>query len=169
MAETMTDRSGSFSPGAEAGNERNTSGEAGPNGSAFSGSAALVENAIVSLAMAARIAGLPADPESLCRAFPSRDPSASPLVLLQTFGPITPLFSQVIIDKVLIHKGLSTLDVLVLGLFLINIFEMILGVTRTYLFSHTTNRVDVILGAKLTRSEERRVGKECRSRWSPYH
>ena len=68
---------------------------------------------------------------------------------LQTFGLITPLFSQVIIDKVLIHKGLSTLDVLMLGLFLINIFEMILGVTRTYLFSHTTNRVDVILGAKL--------------------
>ena len=79
-----------------------------------------MENAIVSLAMAARIAGIPADPESLCRAFPSRDPSASPLVLLQTFGPITPLFSQVIIDEVLIHKGLSTLDVLVLGLFLIN-------------------------------------------------
>ena len=25
------------------------------------------------------------------------------------------------------------------------------------------------LGKKLTRSEERRVGKECRSRWSPYH
>ena len=22
---------------------------------------------------------------------------------------------------------------------------------------------------KVTRSEERRVGKECRSRWSPYH
>ena len=22
---------------------------------------------------------------------------------------------------------------------------------------------------RLTRSEERRVGKECRSRWSPYH
>ena len=68
---------------------------------------------------------------------------------LQTFGLITPLFSQVIIDKVLIHKGLSTLDVLVLGLIVIYIFEMILGVTRTYLFSHTTNRVDVILGAKL--------------------
>src|SRR5256886_15457623 len=25
------------------------------------------------------------------------------------------------------------------------------------------------LNKKLTRSEERRVGKECRSRWSPYH
>ncbi|MDR3279302.1 MAG: type I secretion system permease/ATPase [Synergistaceae bacterium] len=68
---------------------------------------------------------------------------------LQTFGLITPLFSQVIIDKVLVHKGLSTLDILVLGLVIINVFEMILTVTRTYLFSHTTNRVDVILGAKL--------------------
>jgi subfamily B ATP-binding cassette protein HlyB/CyaB len=68
---------------------------------------------------------------------------------LQTFGLITPLFSQVIIDKVLVHKGLSTLDILVLGLVIINLFEMILTVTRTYLFSHTTNRVDVILGAKL--------------------
>ena len=68
---------------------------------------------------------------------------------LQSFGLITPLFSQVIIDKVLVHKGISTLDVLVLGLVIINIFEAILSVTRTYLFSHTTNRVDVILGAKL--------------------
>jgi subfamily B ATP-binding cassette protein HlyB/CyaB len=68
---------------------------------------------------------------------------------LQTFGLITPLFSQVIIDKVLVHKGISTLDILVLGLVIINVFEMILGVTRTYLFSHTTNRVDVILGSKL--------------------
>ena len=68
---------------------------------------------------------------------------------LQTFGLITPLFSQVIIDKVLIHKGVSTLDILVLGLVIINVFEMILSVTRTYLFSHTTNRVDVILGSKL--------------------
>ena len=70
---------------------------------------------------------------------------------LQAFGLITPLFSQVIIDKVLVHKGLSTLDILVLGLVIINVFEMILSVTRTYLFSHTTNRVDVILGSKLFR------------------
>ena len=25
------------------------------------------------------------------------------------------------------------------------------------------------VSAELQRSEERRVGKECRSRWSPYH
>ena len=28
---------------------------------------------------------------------------------------------------------------------------------------------DYVLTAKGYRSEERRVGKECRSRWSPYH
>ena len=27
----------------------------------------------------------------------------------------------------------------------------------------------VLIRSKSTRSEERRVGKECRSRWSPYH
>ena len=29
--------------------------------------------------------------------------------------------------------------------------------------------VGLIVGVLLSRSEERRVGKECRSRWSPYH
>lgn len=68
---------------------------------------------------------------------------------LQSFGLITPLFTQVIIDKVLVHKGVTTLDILAVGLLLINSFEGVLGVLRSYLFSHTTNRVDVILGAKL--------------------
>src|SRR2546430_16924687 len=30
-------------------------------------------------------------------------------------------------------------------------------------------QMERVLGAKVLRSEERRVGKECRSRWSPYH
>lgn len=68
---------------------------------------------------------------------------------LQSFGLIAPLFTQVIIDKVLVHKGVSTLDILVIGLLIINLFEGTLGIIRSYLFSHTTNRVDVILGAKL--------------------
>lgn len=68
---------------------------------------------------------------------------------LQSFGLITPLFTQVILDKVLVHRGITTLDILAIGLLFINSFEGILGVLRSYLFSHTTNRVDVILGAKL--------------------
>jgi len=70
---------------------------------------------------------------------------------LQLFALITPLFFQVVIDKVLVHKGLTTLDVLAIGLLVISLFEAILGGLRTYVFAHTTNRVDVELGAKLYR------------------
>ena len=68
---------------------------------------------------------------------------------LQLFGLITPLFFQVVIDKVLVHRSLSTLDVLVIGLVAIAVFETVVGILRTYLFSHTTNRIDVELGARL--------------------
>lgn len=70
---------------------------------------------------------------------------------LQSFGLITPLFFQVVIDKVLVHRGLTTLDVLIVGLAGITIFEVLLGWLRTYLFSHTTSRVDVQLGSQLFR------------------
>jgi subfamily B ATP-binding cassette protein HlyB/CyaB len=68
---------------------------------------------------------------------------------LQLFALVSPLFFQVIIDKVLVHRSLSTLDVLVLGLLIISLFETVLGILRTYLFAHTTNRIDVELGARL--------------------
>src|SRR6266850_1738540 len=70
---------------------------------------------------------------------------------LQLFGLISPLFFQVVIDKVLVHRSLSTLDVLAVGLLAIAIFETVLGILRTYLFAHTTNRIDVELGARLFR------------------
>ena len=70
---------------------------------------------------------------------------------LQLFALVSPLFFQVVIDKVLVSRTLSTLDVLVIGLVTIAIFETILGILRTYLFSHTTNRIDVELGARLFR------------------
>ena len=70
---------------------------------------------------------------------------------LQIFALVSPLFFQVVIDKVLVHRSLSTLDVLVIGLVAISIFETVLGILRTYLFSHTTNRIDVELGARLFR------------------
>jgi subfamily B ATP-binding cassette protein HlyB/CyaB len=70
---------------------------------------------------------------------------------LQLFALVSPLFFQVVIDKVLVHRTLSTLDVLVIGLVSISIFEAILGGLRTYLFAHSTNRIDVELGARLFR------------------
>jgi subfamily B ATP-binding cassette protein HlyB/CyaB len=68
---------------------------------------------------------------------------------LQLLALASPLFFQVVIDKVLVHHSLATLDVLVIGLVAISVFETILEVLRTYLFTHTTNRIDVELGARL--------------------
>jgi subfamily B ATP-binding cassette protein HlyB/CyaB len=70
---------------------------------------------------------------------------------LQLFALITPLFTQVIIDKVLVHRGLTTLDVVVLGLIALGLFEVLLTGLRTYVFAHTTSRIDALLGAKLFR------------------
>ena len=70
---------------------------------------------------------------------------------LQLFALISPLFFQVVIDKVLVHRGLTTLDVLIFGLITVAIFESVLTALRTYVFAHTTSRIDVELGARLFR------------------
>jgi ATP-binding cassette, subfamily B, bacterial HlyB/CyaB len=70
---------------------------------------------------------------------------------LQLFGLVTPLFFQVVTDKVLTHRGFTTLDVLMIGLVTVSIFESLLGALRTYVFAHTTSRIDVELGARLFR------------------
>jgi subfamily B ATP-binding cassette protein HlyB/CyaB len=70
---------------------------------------------------------------------------------LQLFALVSPLFFQVVIDKVLVNRSMSTLDVLIVGLLTISVFETILGILRTYVFAHTTNRIDVELGARLFR------------------
>ncbi len=86
---------------------------------------------------------------------------------LQIFALLTPLFFQVVVDKVLVHKGLSTLTVIAIGLLAAVIFESTLSALRTYVFAHTTSRIDVELGARLFRHllalplayfEARRVG-----------
>ena len=72
-------------------------------------------------------------------------------LFLQVFALVSPLFFQVVMDKVLVHRGMSTLDVLVIGLTVIVLFESVLTTLRTYVFSHTTSRIDVELGARLFR------------------
>lgn len=71
--------------------------------------------------------------------------------MLQLFALVSPLFFQVVMDKVLVHRGLTTLDVLVIGLVGVVIFESVLNALRAYVFSHTTSRIDVELGARLFR------------------
>ena len=70
-------------------------------------------------------------------------------LFLQLFALVTPIFFQLIVDKVLVHKGVSTLTVLIVGMAALGLFETILQFLRTYTLSHTTNRVDVELGRRL--------------------
>jgi ATP-binding cassette, subfamily B, bacterial HlyB/CyaB len=70
-------------------------------------------------------------------------------LLIQLFALITPLFFQVVVDKVLVHKGGSTLLVIVVGLFLIGLFDVVLQYLRSYALTHTTSRIDVELGSRL--------------------
>jgi subfamily B ATP-binding cassette protein HlyB/CyaB len=72
-------------------------------------------------------------------------------LLLQLFALVSPLFFQVVMDKVLVHRADSTLNVLVIGLIVVVVFESVLTALRTYVFSHTTSRIDVELGARLYR------------------
>ncbi len=70
-------------------------------------------------------------------------------LFVQIFALITPLFFQVVVDKVLAHNGLSTLYVLVIGLVAIGAFDVALQYLRSYALNHTTSRLDVELGQRL--------------------
>ncbi|WP_447731075.1 type I secretion system permease/ATPase [Pseudoxanthomonas suwonensis] len=89
-------------------------------------------------------------------------------LFIQLFALITPLFFQVVMDKVLVHHGMSTLEVIAVGLLAIAVFDVTLNGLRTYVFAHTTSKIDVELGARLFRHilnlplayfESRRVGE----------
>jgi len=88
-------------------------------------------------------------------------------LFIQLFALVTPLFYQVVMDKVLVHHSMTTLEVIAIGLISIAVFDVILSGLRSYVFSHTTSKIDVELGARLFRHilalplsyfESRRVG-----------
>ncbi|MCC7183408.1 MAG: type I secretion system permease/ATPase [Rhodocyclaceae bacterium] len=71
--------------------------------------------------------------------------------VLNLFALVTPLFFQVVMDKVLVHRGFTTLDVIAVGLLVVMLFETALSGLRSYVFAHTASRIDVELGARLFR------------------
>jgi ATP-binding cassette, subfamily B, bacterial HlyB/CyaB len=105
-----------------------------------------------------RIAGAGIDPVSfgfrwfLASIWRYRRPLTHVLIaslFVQLFALVTPLFFQIVIDKVLVHKSVSTLIVVVVGLALIGVFDVTLQYLRAYALNHTTSRIDVELGARL--------------------
>ena len=69
--------------------------------------------------------------------------------VIQLFGLVTPLFTQVILDKVLVHQSMSTLNVIAVAFVAVIIFELLLNLVRNYMFIHTTSKIDAKLGSKL--------------------
>lgn len=69
--------------------------------------------------------------------------------VVQLFGLVTPLFTQVILDKVLVHQTISTLNVIAVAFIAVIIFEFLLNLVRNYIFIHTTSKIDSKLGSKL--------------------
>lgn len=87
--------------------------------------------------------------------------------IMQLFGLVTPLFTQVVLDKVLTHHSISTLKVIAIGFLGVIIFEMLLSLAKNYIFAHTTTKIDAKLGSELfshltllpmTYFENRKVG-----------
>jgi subfamily B ATP-binding cassette protein HlyB/CyaB len=87
--------------------------------------------------------------------------------VIQLFGLVTPLFTQVILDKVLVHHSLSTLNVIAVAFGAVILFDLLLNLSRNYIFAHTTSKIDARLGARLFRHlislplvyfEKRKVG-----------
>ena len=69
--------------------------------------------------------------------------------VVKLFGLANPLLIQVIIDKVISQRSLDTLQVLGIALVVVTLMEGVIGSLRTFLFSETTNRIDLRLGSEV--------------------
>ena len=68
-------------------------------------------------------------------------------LVIQLLALATPLFTQTIIDKVIVNRTQSTLIVVLIGMAVFVVFTTVLSWLRQYLVLHTGNRVDAVLGA----------------------
>jgi len=70
---------------------------------------------------------------------------------IQLMGLVTPLFTQVIIDKVVVHQTQSTLIAIAVGLVMFMLFNSAMTWLRQYFVLHTGNRIDAVLGSQVFR------------------
>ena len=66
-------------------------------------------------------------------------------LFIQIFGLITPLFTQLILDRVVVQRSELTLTAVGLGLLIFNVFRVAMTGLRQYLLDHTAQRLDVSL------------------------
>lgn len=66
-------------------------------------------------------------------------------IFLQIFGLVTPIFTQLILDRVVVQGSELTLWAMGLGLIIFGVFRVMLTGLRTYLLDHTANKIDLAL------------------------
>ncbi len=88
-------------------------------------------------------------------------------ILIQIFALVSPLFTQIILDQIVVTKSQTTLNVMVIGALIFGIWGMGLSSARSYLLSYLSNRLDITmisgfikhaLSLPLKFFESRRVG-----------
>jgi ATP-binding cassette subfamily B protein len=66
-------------------------------------------------------------------------------LFIQVFGLITPIFTQLILDRVVVQRSELTLMAMGFGLIIFGVFRVAITGLRAYLLDHTANRMDVAL------------------------
>jgi ATP-binding cassette, subfamily B, bacterial HlyB/CyaB len=66
-------------------------------------------------------------------------------IVLQLFGLISPIFTQLILDRAIVHKSESSLAAFGVGLLIFGGFQIAMAALRQYLMAHTANRIDAAL------------------------
>lgn len=66
-------------------------------------------------------------------------------VLIQIFGLITPLFTQLLLDRVIVQGSVLTLNTVGFGLLIFGLFRVAINGLRQYLLDHTANRISIAL------------------------
>ena len=66
-------------------------------------------------------------------------------VVMQLFGLVTPIFTQLLLDRVLVQRSIPTLNAVGLGMIVFGLFSIAMNGVRSYLLSHTANRISVSL------------------------
>ncbi|MBR8836720.1 MAG: peptidase domain-containing ABC transporter [Stigonema ocellatum SAG 48.90 = DSM 106950] len=66
-------------------------------------------------------------------------------VLMQLFGLVTPVFTQLLLDRVLVQRSIPTLNAVGTGMIVFGLFSVAMNGVRQYLLIHTANRVSISL------------------------
>ena len=64
-------------------------------------------------------------------------------IILNIFGLATPIFTQNVIDKVILHNNVSMLNIMLAGMIIVIIFRFLVGILRQYLIVHTSMKIDL--------------------------